>query len=187
MAVPKRTRYEVLRRDGFACRCCGAKAPDVELHVDHVTPVALGGNDDPTNLVAACADCNAGKSSTSPNDAVIADVDAKAAAWLAARHQALAAFRVKRKEVARAQNAVLEAWRRWDPDATYLATNFMSTIEGWLRQGLTAEDVLDAYYIATGANIATASVWRYTCGVARNKIAEIDRMTQQILDAGDDI
>lgn len=34
MAVSKRTRYEVLRRDNHACRYCGASAPEVKLTVD---------------------------------------------------------------------------------------------------------------------------------------------------------
>lgn len=64
MAVSKRLRYEVLRRDSHTCRYCGASAPDVLLRVDHVTPVALGGTDTPENLVTACDPCNSGKSST---------------------------------------------------------------------------------------------------------------------------
>ena len=40
MAVSKRTRFEVLRRDNFTCRYC--RSTDNELTVDHVTPVALG-------------------------------------------------------------------------------------------------------------------------------------------------
>ncbi|WP_075737496.1 HNH endonuclease [Streptomyces acidiscabies] len=64
MAVSKRLRYEILRRDNHTCRYCGASAPDVPLRVDHVTPVALGGTDTPDNLVAACEPCNSGKSST---------------------------------------------------------------------------------------------------------------------------
>lgn len=58
MTVSKRIRFEVLRRDNYTCRYCGGSAPDVKLTVDHVMPVALG---DPTNLVTACKDCNAGK------------------------------------------------------------------------------------------------------------------------------
>lgn len=54
-------RFAVLRRDGFACRYCGAKAPDVVLHVDHVVPRSAGGSDDEGNLVSACASCNLGK------------------------------------------------------------------------------------------------------------------------------
>lgn len=59
MALTKRTRFEILRRDNHTCRYCGASAPDATLTVDHVTPVALGGTDDPSNLVTACRDCNA--------------------------------------------------------------------------------------------------------------------------------
>ena len=57
MAVSKRVRYEVLRRDNYACRYCGATAGSgAQLVVDHVMPVSLGGTDDPTNLVACCRD-----------------------------------------------------------------------------------------------------------------------------------
>ena len=69
-----RTRFEVFKRDGFACRYCGRRAPDVELHVDHVVPVAAGGTNDSINLVTACADCNAGKSDI-PLDASTATVN----------------------------------------------------------------------------------------------------------------
>lgn len=62
MAIGKRLRFEILKRDGFKCRYCGALAVSTLLHVDHVVPRAEGGTDDPTNLLAACADCNLGKS-----------------------------------------------------------------------------------------------------------------------------
>ncbi|MEU5477510.1 HNH endonuclease [Streptomyces mirabilis] len=75
MAVSKRLRYEILRRDNHACRYCGAAAPTAKLNVDHVIPQALGGSDKPTNLVTACADCNAGKTSSMPNAMPVADVD----------------------------------------------------------------------------------------------------------------
>lgn len=75
MAVSKRLRYEILRRDNHACRYCGAAAPDVKLNVDHVIPQALGGSDAPTNLLTACADCNAGKTSSMPQALTVADVD----------------------------------------------------------------------------------------------------------------
>src|SRR4051812_40636672 len=74
MAVSKRLRYEILRRDNHACRYCGATAPDVKLNVDHVIPQSLGGSDKPDNLVPPCADCNAGKTSSLPNAMPAADV-----------------------------------------------------------------------------------------------------------------
>lgn len=56
-----RLRFAILSRDHFTCRYCGRSAPDVELQVDHVLPVAAGGTDSPENLVAACWECNQGK------------------------------------------------------------------------------------------------------------------------------
>lgn len=75
MAVSKRLRYEILRRDNHACRYCGATAPAVKLNVDHVIPTSLGGSDKPENLVTSCADCNGGKTSSMPNAMPVADVD----------------------------------------------------------------------------------------------------------------
>jgi hypothetical protein len=56
-----RLRFAALERSGFACVYCGRKPPEVELHVDHVIPVAKGGSNELHNLVAACRDCNLGK------------------------------------------------------------------------------------------------------------------------------
>ncbi|MFJ6561989.1 HNH endonuclease [Streptomyces sp. NPDC091412] len=76
MSVPARLRFEVLRRDGFRCRYCGVTAADAELTVDHVTPIALGGADALDNLVTACGPCNNGKTSTAPDDVVMAALEA---------------------------------------------------------------------------------------------------------------
>lgn len=60
--MKKSTRFEVFKRDKFACQYCGRSAPDVVLHVDHIQPQSKGGEDDLLNLVTSCADCNLGKS-----------------------------------------------------------------------------------------------------------------------------
>ncbi|MFE9432392.1 HNH endonuclease [Streptomyces sp. NPDC006640] len=78
MAVSKRLRYEILRRDNHACRYCGATAPQAKLNVDHVLPTSLGGGDEPSNLVTACSPCNSGKTSSLPNAEPVADVDQEA-------------------------------------------------------------------------------------------------------------
>lgn len=59
--MSKKLRFEIFKRDGFACQYCGAKAPEVRLHVDHIVPVAKGGEDEMSNLTTACVDCNHGK------------------------------------------------------------------------------------------------------------------------------
>lgn len=61
LGMSKKKRFEIFKRDRFTCQYCGASAPDVRLHVDHVKPVAEGGTNDPENLTTACEDCNSGK------------------------------------------------------------------------------------------------------------------------------
>lgn len=56
-----KVRFEVLARDGFTCCYCGAAAPSVRLHVDHVIPVSQGGTDAIDNLATSCEQCNLGK------------------------------------------------------------------------------------------------------------------------------
>lgn len=60
-SIPKSVRFEVFKRDSFTCQYCGRKAPDVVLEVDHIDPVANGGQNDILNLVTSCKDCNSGK------------------------------------------------------------------------------------------------------------------------------
>ena len=61
--LSKRLRFEVFKRDGFACVYCGISPVGAALHVDHVIAVAAGGSNRPENLVTSCPDCNLGKSS----------------------------------------------------------------------------------------------------------------------------
>lgn len=53
-------RIRLLERDGFRCVYCGCSSigDGVTLHLDHITPVARGGNDVAENLVTACEQCN---------------------------------------------------------------------------------------------------------------------------------
>lgn len=60
--IKKSVRFAVLRRDRFRCVYCGATASEKRLHVDHVYPRSHGGSDEMDNLVAACDECNIGKS-----------------------------------------------------------------------------------------------------------------------------
>lgn len=59
--ITKKLRFEVFKRDGFTCQYCGRMAPDVVLEIDHINPVANGGDNDIMNLLTSCFDCNRGK------------------------------------------------------------------------------------------------------------------------------
>jgi len=52
----------ILRRDGYRCAYCGVTAKERRLEVDHIVPVSRGGKSVDDNLVAACWQCNNGKS-----------------------------------------------------------------------------------------------------------------------------
>jgi hypothetical protein len=54
-------RIRILERDHYTCVYCGRRPPEVGLEVDHVLPRSYGGQDDATNLVTACRECNNGK------------------------------------------------------------------------------------------------------------------------------
>lgn len=72
MAVSKKVRFEVFKRDKFTCQYCGRPAPDVVLELDHIDPSSKGGPDDIMNLATSCFDCNRGKSNrTLDDDSVI--------------------------------------------------------------------------------------------------------------------
>jgi hypothetical protein len=110
--VPRRTRYEVLRRDNYTCRYCGAKAPDVKLNIDAVVPRVLGGSHkDPANLITACEACNGGKSSSSPDSPLVADVAERALEWAQAMRRAQAAM-VADIEAREADRGQFQEW--WD-------------------------------------------------------------------------
>jgi hypothetical protein len=59
--LSKKMRFEVFKRDKFICQYCGRLAPDVILEIDHINPIANGGDNSILNLITACRDCNRGK------------------------------------------------------------------------------------------------------------------------------
>jgi hypothetical protein len=63
-AVRPGTRYKVLHRDNYRCQLCGRTPttdPDLILEIDHINPVANGGNNTLENLRTLCRPCNRGK------------------------------------------------------------------------------------------------------------------------------
>lgn len=175
MAVSKRTRYEVLKRDNHTCRYC--HATDSPLTVDHVTPTALGGTDEPSNLVAACRDCNAGKSSTSPDAALVEDVSQRAVEWaraIEAYNQAQMADRKKRNAYVRRFE---KAWDRWgygtegDRKRIPKPADWKPTIWQFYGLGLPIGELEDAVEIsASNQMVDLDRIFRYMCGVVWNKI-----------------
>lgn len=178
MTVTKRTRYEVLRRDDHTCRYCGGRSPEVELTVDHVTPTALGGSDDPSNLVAACRDCNAGKAASNPDAPLVAQVQDDALRWAAAMRQAAENWLADRDAGAEYGDAVARAWDSNNDLYRYarawLDDDWVDTTERWRSTGVPAPMVVDAIGIAMRRrSVAPRDVWRYACGIVWKQLTEL--------------
>lgn len=178
MAVSKRLRYEILRRDNHACRYCGGVAPSVVLTVDHVVPTTLGGKDDPSNLVTACRDCNSGKSATPADASLVADVAQDALRWTAAIKQATARaledrdrqIEVEKDVFAVFNDVPVPSYRGGGTLAAHLPGDWFESIRQFLAGGLDSSEIVDAARIASARNVRENAVWRYFCGVCWRKV-----------------
>lgn len=172
MTVTKRTRYEVLRRDENTCRYC--HAADQPLTVDHVVPVALGGTDDPSNLVAACKDCNAGKSSSSPDGSLVAQVKEDA---LRLAQQIEQAYAVLIERMGERDEYI----NNWAESYTYqpLPADWRNTIGRWFEMGVPLELVADAARIACGKaqEFRGDGRFAYMCGIVWNQVHAVRDVT----------
>jgi hypothetical protein len=169
-ALSKKTRFDVFKRDGFVCQYCGAHPPAVILHVDHIHPVAEGGDNDTDNLITACEPCNLGKGarklsvapeSLSDKAARIAEAEAQLAGWTAV----LEAKRERLED---------EAW-----EVVYALTgkgeirrDHLQSVKRFVeRLGVSA--VIDAAEIARARTLWSESkTFKYFCGVCWGKIRE---------------
>jgi hypothetical protein len=175
-ALSKKMRFEVFKRDGFTCQYCGAHPPGSILHVDHIVPVAGGGENDSDNLVTACEKCNQGKAAT-PLTSVPKSLADKAAEV------------AEREEQIRGYNAILQARReRLDDEAWKIAAELERTdeLDSYNRQDLQSirmflarlpfEEVLDAVRITNARwSYSGRKHFRYFCAVCWNKIKKPDR------------
>lgn len=187
MAVSKRLRYEILRRDNHACRYCGATAPDVALTVDHIVPTTLGGSDEPANLVAACADCNNGKSATPPDAAIVDDVAADALRWAQAMQRAAEIQDEEHNVLVLFWSYFKVSWERWkggDGEPLRLPTNWEQSITAFRRAGLGAGDLDTAIADAMRAShIPQDRVWRYFCGICWRVVEQRREIAASLIQA----
>jgi len=190
MTITKRLRYEVLRRDGHRCVYCGVTARETPLTIDHVVAIALGGTDDPANLVAACPDCNAGKSSAAVDEEFVARVNEDSQRWQRAMAVAVRLRREEQEDYDVAIDYLDRVWLDWRyhntdkpvprPDA------WRNRISGFLAAGLPMEEMVALVPVAMTAKTQTRlefSEWRYFVGCCRNVLAKIETTARSLVDA----
>lgn len=193
MSVSKSLRFQILRRDNHSCRYCGRTAPEWPMRVDHVIPVALGGPDDPSNLVTACADCNAGKAATPADAALVDDVAQDALRWSRAMECAAA---IQRLDAAEEKDLTDSFEGYWDlftygPHGASVPreTSWRASIKAFRTAGVSEDAIFDAVNVAMDAtHVPAAKKWRYFCGVCWKTAAQQRELAAQIIDefeAGD--
>jgi hypothetical protein len=181
-AIPRRLRYEILRRDDYTCRYC--HATDAPLTIDHVIPVALGGTDDPSNLVAACEACNIGKSSSTPDAATVAQVTGDAARWAAAMKLAAERLNASKAAVSEQTRPFFGEWFVWSrPGWRYkLPSDAEDVLVQYLAAGMPPDVLRQAARIALRKRDVD-NYWHYFRGVANNMLAELQRDAAALLAA----
>jgi hypothetical protein len=159
----------------------------VKLTVDHVVPVALGGADEPANLVTACHDCNAGKSATAPDQATVADVAQDALRWRAAMLRAQEQTIADREGRERFYGAFLELWNAWtylgddgERHRVDLPSGWRSSLDLFRGAELLIDEVKEAIEAAMTRPVQDEFV--YTMGILHNKVKQRVATARAFLD-----
>jgi HNH endonuclease len=187
VAISKRLRFEVMRRDNFACRYCGAAADDAKLVVDAVVPEALGGSHkDPANLRTACEPCNSGKSATPPGAPLVADVAQDALRWSKAIQAASATMLADLEARGRDREQFRQWWGNWgygegaDRKLVPLDPDWQQSVDQFIAAGLpllVLKECIDLAMIRD--RVKVEDKFRYMCGIAWSKVSELQETAQK--------
>jgi hypothetical protein len=178
MAISKRLRYEILRRDGNKCRYCGITAADTPLTIDHVVPSALGGGDEPSNLVAACGPCNSGKSASSTDAALVEGVSRDALRWAAAIRAAADDMLSDIQCRKQAHAEFDDAWSAWGSGDAGIPiprqAGWEQSVDAFMAAGLPMPVLLDCLAKAMASQrVKPQDTFRYMCGIAWKRVTEL--------------
>jgi hypothetical protein len=158
----------------------------VKLTIDHVMPVALGGSDKPDNLVAACWDCNIGKTSVQPGSDLVADVAQDAVRWAGAIKTAAA---IKDSQTSETDDLIewFELiWAAEAPQFAQLPSDWRGSITNFRSAGLTCASIEESVRKAAGRNgVQQSQMFRYFCGICWSNVRELQEMATSILAAED--
>lgn len=167
MSVSTRTRFEIFKRDGFTCVYCGATPTAGPLHVDHVTPQAEGGGDDPSNLVTSCERCNLGKAAV-PLDRKRFDIGDITTPQRDHAQQILAYLELQKEKGAAERDVVGALADHWASlNEGYYPRDFEASILRLIRE-FTFDEIKRAITLANGYyKFDTLRRWKIFHGVIR--------------------
>lgn len=171
MSVSKKLRFEVFKRDGFACQYCGSTPPNAVLECDHIEPKSKGGADEIDNLVCACFECNNDKSDSLLNN-IPASIEEKRA-LLAEKEKQLQAFNQLKATIRERKRHVVYVVEEVFTDSypTFeFKTKFRISIENNFVDSLDEEQLLFAIGKACDVCQNPEKACKYFCGICWNLI-----------------
>ena len=173
MALSKKIRFEVFKRDSFKCQYCGSTPPSVVLEVDHIIPVSKDGSDEIDNLITSCFDCNRGKSDRDLT--TLPQSTAEKTVQLIEREEQYAAYKeILAKIKARQLNeieAIDEVYSTYFPDWC-LNDRFKNGTLTIFLKSLGFEKVEEAMHKACSRMYNDNKAIKYFCGICWNMIRD---------------
>jgi hypothetical protein len=151
--------------------------------------VALGGTDEPSNLVTACEPCNGGKSASTPDAPLVDDVAADALRWSKAMAEAAEIGRASLKERMR-RRAIFrdDMWGEWTYTSGSLRGKPIDLPPGWedsvdrfIDAGLSEEDFFEAIRLAMTRKLNAGATFKYMCGVLWRMLRDRQEVAMQIV------
>ncbi len=169
MAVGKKLRFEILKRDGFTCRYCGRRPPEVILNVDHVLAVSKGGGDEPINLIASCWECNSGKSDADISSEVIPpQPPRKSDSDLQKLREAHDKITEQRGRNWQWTSDFIETWKQLSGENPYepdIDSQMRDSLKCFLKK-MTPAEITEALQITfESSKVKDSNRFRYFCGV----------------------
>lgn len=184
----KKLRFEVFKRDKFTCQYCGSKAPDVVLVVDHIRPVAKGGENELLNLTTSCQVCNSGKGSRELDDSSSVEKQRRQLEDLQERRDQLDMMLAWKKDLQNLDDHALSE----------LASHWSRLVPGWslndaglrelrkLIRSFGAPSVMDAMRIATTNYLSFSGgnkePTRESVGLAWMRVGGIAKIEQETIE-----
>lgn len=173
MAISKRLRFDVFKRDLFTCQYCGRTPPSVTLEADHIVPRKHKGPDTVDNLVTSCADCNRGKAAV-PLSEMPSSMVGKVAEMKERREQLVAFndFLAEQEAFIQKQIDEIQAeYERLYPGWTLKESFCVGTLRTFLHH-LTVTEIKTAWGIAHARCRDDDRAIKYFCGICWNWIKD---------------
>jgi len=170
-SLSKKTRFEVFKRDGFVCGYCGSHPPSVVLEIDHIIPIASGGENVEENLITSCFDCNRGKGARSLNS-IPQSLKEKGANLKEKEDQITEYKKLLSKKKRRINKDIKTIDSIFSESCGFnLSINDKASLKTKFFPRLHIDEIEDAMEISAVRYPHNANrLWKYFCGICWNKI-----------------